>query len=245
MRSQPSKSVRVRCPGRRTLLGDDNTASDLQKPNRVAALCLAVVAILLVAAAGKLLLNFVLDHGVLHERSRLKARTIAIAGSLDVESIRTLTGRPADERTPGFRQLAMQLRSYRMAHGDVRFVYLMGLKDNEVIFLLDSADPSSFDYSPPGEVYQVASPELVRSFTTGEPFVEGPLTDRWGSWVSGLRPINDPSSNRVIAVLGLDVDATRWRITLGVYRALVLLLTGALAWIVVSCSMRFQRRFTN
>jgi hypothetical protein len=220
-------------------------ASGRQKSSRFAALCLAVIAVLLVAAAGKLLLNFVVDHGVLHERSRLKARTVAIADSLDVESIRTLTGSLADERTPAFRQLATQLKSHRMAHGDVRFIYLMGLKDNEVIFLLDSADPASFDYSPPGDVYQDASPELVRSFATGEPFVEGPLTDRWGTWVSGLTPIKDPSNHRVIAVLGLDVDATRWRITLGIYRGLVALLTGLLAWIVVSFSMRLQRRFTK
>jgi hypothetical protein len=205
---------------------------------------MAVVGILLVAAAGRLLLNFAIDHGVLHERSRLKARTVAVADSLDVESIRALTGRSADKETPSFRQLLDQLKRFRIAHSDVRFIYLMGLKDDEVVFLLDSADPSSvLDYSPPGEVYPDASPELIRSFTTGEPFVEGPVSDRWGTWVSGLAPINDPSDNRVIAVLGMDVNATRWRITLGICRALALLLTGLLAWIVVFFSRRFHRRF--
>ena len=245
MRSQPSGSVHVRGPGRHYLLGGEIAASGPRKSDRFVALCLAVVAILFVAAAGKVLLSFVVDHGVLHERSRLRARTVAIADSLDVGSIRTLTGSSADERTPVFRQLVAQLKSYRMAHSDVRFIYLMGLKDNEVIFLLDSADPSSFDYSPPGDVYQDASPALVRSFATGEPFVEGPLTDRWGTWVSGLAPITDPSNSRVIAVLGLDIDATRWRITLGIYRGLVLLLTGSLAWIAVFFSMRLQRRLTK
>lgn len=119
----------------------------------------------------------------------------------------------------------------------------MGLKDDEVVFLLDSADPSSFDYSPPGEVYPEATPELVRSFTTGEPFVEGPVTDRWGTWVSGLAPISDPSEDRVIAVLGLDVDATRWRITLGICRVFAYLLTGLLAWLVVFFYKRFHERF--
>jgi hypothetical protein len=221
----------------------NNLTSGLQKSNRFVTLCLVVAAILSVAAAGRWLLIFVIDRGVLHERSHLKARTVVIADSLDVASIRTLTGRSADEGTPVFRQLAKQLGSYRRAHGDVRFIYLMGLKDNEVVFLLDSADPSSFDYSPPGEVYREASPELVRSFTTGEPFVEGPLTDQWGTWVSGLAPISDPSNNRVIAVLGLDINATRWRITLGICRALAGLLTGLLAWIVVVVSKRLRRRF--
>ena len=130
-----------------------------------------------------------------------------------------------------------------MANGDVRFIYLTGLKDNEAIFLLDSADPSSFDYSPPGEVYPDASPELFRSFATDEPFVEGPVSDRWGTWVSGLAPISDPSDNRVIAVLGLDINATRWRVTLGICRALALLFTGLLGWLVLSFSRRFHRCF--
>jgi hypothetical protein len=38
-------------------------------------------------------------------------RTVAIADSLDAESIRILTGLAADERTPA-RQLAAQLRSF-------------------------------------------------------------------------------------------------------------------------------------
>ncbi len=118
----------------------------------------------------------------------------------------------------------------------------MGLKDDEVIFLLDSTNPASTDYSPPGEVYPDATPELVRSFSTGEPFVEGPVTDRWGTWVSGLAPINDPSDHHVIAVLGLDINATRWRIALGIYRAIAYFLTGLLAWIVVVFSRRLHRR---
>jgi hypothetical protein len=204
---------------------------------------MVLAGVVLVAATGKLLLNFSTDRGVLHERTRLKARTVAVADSLDLGSIRALTGSSADQGTPGFRQLAAQLRDYRKAHSDVRFIYLMGLQDNEVIFLLDSANPLSLDYSPPGEVYPDATPELVRSFAIDEPFVEGPVTDRWGTWVSGLAPISDPSENRVIAVLGLDVEATRWRITLGVSRAFAFLLTGLLAWLVIFFSRRIHARF--
>jgi hypothetical protein len=121
----------------------------------------------------------------------------------------------------------------------------MGLKGHQVIFLLDSADPSFDEYSPPGQVYQDASPELVRSFATGEPLVEGPLSDPWGTWVSGLTPISDPSSHRVIAVLGVDIDATRWRITLATCRVLACLLTGLLAWILVFFSRRFRARLST
>jgi hypothetical protein len=107
-----------------------------------------------------------------------------------------------------------------------------------VVFLLDSTDPSSSDYSPPGEVYEEATPELVRSFTTGEPFVEGPVTDRWGTWVSGLAPIK--SGGRVVAVMGMDVDATRWNITLGVSRVVSYLIIGLLLGLVLFFARRVQ-----
>ena len=41
---------------------------------------------------------------------------------------------------------------------------------------------------------------------------EGRVTDRWGTWVSGLVPIRDPNTGAVIAVLGTDIDSRDWTI---------------------------------
>ncbi len=206
--------------------------------SRVRLVTVAAVGILLVAVIGNLLLSFVASHGVHFERSRLKARAQAFANSLDVSQIQLLTGQPADESTPAFKALVTHLIEIRKAHPEVRFNYLMGWNGSAVVFLLDSTDPGSSDYSPPGEVYEDATPELVRSFTTGEPFVEGPVSDRWGTWVSGLAPVRDPSSGQVIAVMGTDVDATRWSVALGVSRVLVYLIIGLLLWVVVFFARR-------
>lgn len=198
----------------------------------------AAVGVLLVAIIGKLLLSFVLSQGVYFERSRLKARTRAVANSLDVSQVKALTGQPADENTPAFKALVARLTEIRESHHEIRFTYLMGWNGSAVVFLLDSTDPASTDYSPPGEVYEEASPQLVHSFVTGEPFVEGPSADRWGTWVSGLAPIRDPSSGQVIAVMGMDVDATRWQVTLGVSRAIAYLIIGLLLSVVVFFAKR-------
>ena len=206
--------------------------------SRVPLITVAAVGILLVAVIGKLLLSFVASHGVHFERSRLKASTQAYANSLDVSQIKALTGQPADESTPTFKALVTRLIEIRTAHAEVRFNYLMGWNGTAVVFLLDSTDPTSSDYSLPGEIYEDATPALVRCFTTGEPFVEGPVTDRWGTWVSGLAPVRDPSSGQVIAVMGTDVDATRWKITLGVSRLLAYLFIGLLLGVVVFFARR-------
>jgi hypothetical protein len=198
----------------------------------------ATVGILLVAVVGKLLLSFVASHGVHFERQRLKTRTQGFANSLDVSHIKALTGQRADESSPAFKALVTRLIEIRTASPEVRFTYLMGRKGSAVVFLVDSTDPASIDYSPPGEVYEEATPELVRSFATGKPFVEGPVIDRWGTWVSGLGPVKDPSSSQVIAVMGMDVDATRWNVTLGVSRLLAYLIIVLLLGLVVFLARR-------
>ena len=208
--------------------------------SRVPLITVVAVGIVLVAVIGRLLLSFVASHGVHFERSRLKARTQAFASSLDVSQIQALTGQPADESTPAFKALVTRLTEIRTANPEVRFSYLMARKGSAVVFLLDSTDPGSSDYSPPGEVYEDATQELVRSFTIGEPFVEGPVTDRWGTWVSGLAPIRDPSSGHVIAVMGMDVDATRWNVALGVSRVLAYVIIGLLLGVVVFFARRVR-----
>ncbi|MBN2308608.1 MAG: PAS domain S-box protein, partial [Candidatus Hydrogenedentes bacterium] len=40
--------------------------------------------------------------------------------------------------------------------------------------------------------------------------VEGPISDRWGTWVSAFIPITDPRTRALIAVLGIDIDAQTW-----------------------------------
>ncbi len=70
----------------------------------------------------------------------------------------------------------------------------------------------SEDYSPPGQVYPEASAILLNAFTSGKETTEGPVTDRWGTWVSGLVPITDSRTGEVIALLGTDIDARDWTV---------------------------------
>ncbi|KUG12495.1 multi-sensor signal transduction histidine kinase [hydrocarbon metagenome] len=125
--------------------------------------------------------------------------------------IHALTGTPADSATPGHQALVAQLREVREAYPAVRFAYLMGLReDGAVIFYADAEPPESEDYSPPGQVYGEA-PDAVRTvFASGEMTIEGPYTDRWGTWVSGFVPVIDPATGQVIAVFGMDIDARQW-----------------------------------
>jgi hypothetical protein len=194
--------------------------------------------VLFVLAVGYGLLRFATAYGVGYERSRLAARVTEISHRIDPGTIEKLTGTAADADTPAFRHIVGELTQVHSENRDCRFTYLMGRKDGEVIFLVDSTDPASPDYSPPGEVYEEASPALLASFDNGQPFVEGPTVDRWGTWVSGLAPIRDPATGRVVGLLGMDVNADRWRIAQGLARTLATLGTGLLAWAMFAVAKR-------
>jgi PAS domain S-box-containing protein len=84
--------------------------------------------------------------------------------------------------------------------------------DSAVFFYVDSESPGSADYSPPGQVYSEASATLLNTFSSGKETTEGPMTDRRGTWVSGLVPITDTTTGKVVAVLGTDIDARDWNI---------------------------------
>lgn len=95
---------------------------------------------------------------------------------------------------------------------ELRFLYLMGRKpDKSIVFLIDSEPIGSPDESPPGQPYPEASDALQQVFATGRAAVEGPLSDRWGTWVSALVPIRHPRTLKTYTVLGIDVDASAWR----------------------------------
>jgi PAS domain S-box-containing protein len=101
----------------------------------------------------------------------------------------------------------------RSGDPEIHFTYLMGQRpDSAVFFYVDSESPGSADYSPPGQIYSEASATLLNTFSSGKETTEGPLTDRWGTWVSGLVPITDTTTGKVIAVLGTDIDARDWNI---------------------------------
>jgi diguanylate cyclase (GGDEF)-like protein/PAS domain S-box-containing protein len=94
----------------------------------------------------------------------------------------------------------------------------MKLRNNEVIFLVDAEPQDSEDYSAPGDVYDEPSSKLLNIFMDKQAFIEGPITDAWGRWISAHATIFDPVTEKVTAIIGLDVDASRWEKTILFYK---------------------------
>ena len=141
-------------------------------------------------------------------RADLLQQTQLVARGLNVERLQALTGTPADVARPEYLRLKEQLAAARSAIPQCRFLHLTGRQsDGSLFFFVDSEPANSPDSSPPGQVYDEATENFHRVFTTHDSITEGPYTDRWGTWVSALVPLLDPQTARSAGATPQDAKA--------------------------------------
>jgi PAS domain S-box-containing protein len=139
------------------------------------------------------------------------------SAAIDPSYVKQLKGSIEDENADYFTHIKSQLQNIKRTGSrsnpflSCRFAYMMGKKGNRIVFLADAEPKGSKDYSPPGQVYDEASAEFKQVFLSGKKIVERQCQDKWGNWVSVSIPIKDAMTNRVVCVLGMDVNAGNWQ----------------------------------
>ena len=162
-------------------------------------------------------------------RTDLLQEARLVAQALPLECVQALTGTATDEAKPEYRLLKEHLRAAMRIQPDWRWIYLMGRTNGMVFFYVDSEAPDSPDYSPPGQLYEEASPVMHRFFDRQvSTITEGPVQDRWGRWISAGVPLANPRDGQLLAVLGIDVAAEQWQRRLMRAAAVPLLATALL-----------------
>ncbi|MGE0667135.1 MAG: PAS domain S-box protein [Sphingomonadales bacterium] len=182
-----------------------NRAGRISRWELWTALALIAITAALIVGAGL--------YGARIEERRLRDLAVAAEASLDAADVAALA---ADTRfdglsgRPEFARSKAALVRLRGAIPDARFIYLISKSSGEWRFLADAEPAESKDYSPPGEVYEDDPSGFETVLRTGRAFVEPMSEDHWGVWVSGEAPVTDPATGKVVAVLGIDVDASDW-----------------------------------
>ena len=154
------------------------------------------------------------------EERRLRDLALTAASSLEAEDVALLLSHPDHDYqgTVPFQHIRSALARMRHAIPDARFVYLIARHDGQWRFLADAEPATSKDYSPPGQIFEDDAAGFETVLATGRPFVEPVAQDQWGIWVSGEAPVRHPVTGRIIAVLGIDVDASHWVNNVAAYR---------------------------
>lgn len=181
-------------------------------------LWMLVALISTIVVFGVFIIELTQNYAESNARRELLARTNVAAANISPAMIRPLTGTDRDLEMHEYQVLKQQLVAVKRAADDMRFVYLMKQVGNDIVFLIDAEPKDSSDYSPPGQVYDNPSDRLLQIFQDGVSFVEGPITDEWGVWVSGHSPIIDPDSGKVAAIVGIDINAKLWEESVAIYR---------------------------
>jgi signal transduction histidine kinase/CheY-like chemotaxis protein len=186
-------------------------------------------------------------------KSDLRRTAVVAAASIDVGLHRQLTD-PAQEDGPIYQQAIAPLRGILRSTTTIRYIYTCVLRDGMVHFVLDptpkgDADGDGVeDHSALMDSYEEANP-VLRGVLAGGPATtdEEPVTDRWGTTISGYAPFHDDLGSTVGAV-GVDLDLAtyhqrlsgmRWALWFGAALALA---CSCLVGLVVTRSSASLRR---
>jgi len=174
--------------------------------------------------------------------SSLKQRIQTISVMLDSKDV--LSARNHDTKgDASYTTLKQRLSAAKSINDDTQFLYIMGRSANgEVFFIADSEQPGADGFSARDDIYPEASPGLKAMFDSGRPLVEGPTKNRGGSWLSTLAPIQDSSSSKPIAVVGMDIPSSTYLTILAVSSIIPLLASFLIGAIFVMTDRIRARR---
>lgn len=107
---------------------------------------------------------------------------------------------------------------------DLRYIRIVGIADEKPFFYLDSENPYTPNYVSPGYAFPEASDKFKAVFHGAEPTVEGPHSDRWGTWLSAYAPVIDPGANKIYAMVAIHTPALNYYGQLLIYTLVPVLL---------------------
>ncbi|MGQ9486633.1 MAG: ATP-binding protein [Armatimonadota bacterium] len=152
----------------------------------------------------------------MHHEVRQSLMRLARVAALHVNGDQHLRWKPGDETSTAYRRAIAPFRRMMETLPEINDIYTCILDGDKVRFVLDAMEPGDAngdgveDKAYIGEVYEEATPELLRALREGIVIAESRLyTDRWGSFISGYAPIRD-SGGQVVGIVGVDLHANQY-----------------------------------
>ncbi|MDB6077337.1 MAG: multi-sensor hybrid histidine kinase, partial [Akkermansiaceae bacterium] len=134
------------------------------------------------------------------------------ASTLDGKEIEQLRGEPEEITEPSYLALRPKLLQIRAALPETRFVYIAGVRREELIYLVDAEPLESSEFSPPGEVVEKGPLKRAKWYAAmnGKPDFNGPDHDDYGTWYTAIIPIYASGNPKPVAVIGVDYPSSEW-----------------------------------
>jgi PAS domain S-box-containing protein len=193
-----------------------------------------VLGLFVVMIAGWIILDVVGSRKGATMRADVLVRASLVAASVNQNDVKLLQWDDTDLANPAYQRQKALMRALVRANADLRFVLLAGVAKDRCYFLADSEAPDSKDYSPPGQLYEEAAPDYLKGMQSRQPFVLGPVTDRWGTWIIASVPLVDADAPRGQASAEIDITAHDWNQNVRRARLPVVLITALISALLFS-----------
>jgi PAS domain S-box-containing protein len=130
-----------------------------------------------------------------------------VVAGLNPGRVAEMQGKPSDKNLENYTYLRNQLiRTMDIGEKKkIKWVYLMTVKDDKILFTVDSIPDGEFGHSEPGDEYINYPKEILESHNKKEIKVANSYSDEWGSFFSVFTPISDWNTSEVIGILGVDI----------------------------------------
>lgn len=187
----------------------------------------AITIIVFVAFVGTIF--YVRGRVLMQNEIKDKLRSVAAvaAGQFDGDTIEKIND-INDEASPAYKQTVHRLQDIRLSVPSVRFAYIMRrTKDLNVLAFVADADSALTDAeldrnsngfvdddekpAAIGELYRIDTLPVLQNEAFLHPAVDATInSDQWGSVLSGYAPIHRASDGKIVAIVGVDMDAAQY-----------------------------------
>ncbi|TSC58816.1 MAG: signal transduction histidine-protein kinase BaeS [Candidatus Peregrinibacteria bacterium Greene0416_19] len=172
---------------------------------------------------------FVRSRAVMQEHLRDKLRSTAAAAAMQFDGrvLDTIHSR-ADMARPEFLRMVQKLEALRAMIPNIQSVYIMRRTGTpgRLEFVADADSLETFEQqdvnrdgiiqpsemsSLPGDLYDASAfPRMIEGFERPSAD-DGLTTDQWGTVISGYAPITRADNGKIVAILGIDMDAQEFK----------------------------------
>lgn len=145
-----------------------------------------------------------------HIRDDLLFQADVIASTINQDRLELLNFSSEDYNNPVYLRMHRQLKLYGDHIQELRGIYTIFKKGNELVF-----GPEDYDFDDPmasksGQVYEIPDSDLYDSFIDGKNRVSGPVKDEYGNFISAYAPVFSNFTGQVRMIVGVDILASRW-----------------------------------
>jgi PAS domain S-box-containing protein len=153
--------------------------------------------------------------------------------NINVADVARIKGNAAEVNGAPFTNLRNKLLEIRKALPGSRFVYLLAMRNDRLVFIADAEDPSKTEtFSHPGQPVE-DYPARWQPELAGQSTFVGPDRDVWGVWFSATVPVWD-ADQKLVALLGLDYPAAEWLKPVASRRVAAMGVTFSVALLLIS-----------